>query len=262
MRAEQFVGDRQRPATPRARSDHQRDQLVVAERPGAMTQQLLSRSIVAREGSHRTTNPAAAIDAGSSGYTPSMSPSRLVFAVLVALTAIACATPPDKEIQQAQGAIDTAKAAGAEEYADEEFKAAQTALKNANDAVAARDYRLALNHALDARDRAQTAAKQTTDRKAAARVDADRAIAAAAVALVDARARLKRAEAAHAPAHTISTLRRAIASGDQAVQKARADLERGAYMPAADEAKAVSARLQSVAKDPESRTTAGTRRRH
>ena len=38
-----------------------------------------------------------------------------------------------------------------------------------------RDYRLALNHALDSRERAQNAAKQAADGKAAARAEADRA---------------------------------------------------------------------------------------
>src|SRR5262245_63937587 len=89
------------------------------------------------------------------------------------LIASACGEPPDKEIQQAQGAIEAAKEVGADEYAHDEFSAAQAALKNANDAVEQRDYRLALNHALDARDRAKTAARQAVDRKSAARVDAD-----------------------------------------------------------------------------------------
>src|SRR5215470_14405074 len=90
--------------------------------------------------------------------------SVAVLAALAALTAAACGDPPDKEIQQAQGAIDAARAAGADVYAHDEFAAAEQALKNANDAVAQRDYRLALNHALDARDRAKTAATQAADR--------------------------------------------------------------------------------------------------
>ena len=186
----------------------------------------------------------------------------LLCLLLAASSFIACGDPPDKEMQQAQGAIDAAKAVGADEYAPDEFAAAQAALKNAGDAVDQRDYRLALNHALDARDRAKTAAQQAADRKARARVDADRAIAAAAVALVDVRAHLKAAEASRAPAKTVADARRAIESSDEAVQKAREDLERGAYLPALDGAKAATKRLQSVGKDLESKTTAGPRRRH
>ncbi|HEY6830621.1 MAG TPA: DUF4398 domain-containing protein, partial [Gemmatimonadaceae bacterium] len=128
-----------------------------------------------------------------------LSRARVAFlagAIASAVTVGACGDPPDKEIQQAQGAIDTAKAAGADLYAADEFKAAQEALQHANEAVAQRDYRLALNNALDARERAQNAAKEAGDHKAAARADAERTVAAASVALVDARGRLKAAEAA------------------------------------------------------------------
>ena len=84
--------------------------------------------------------------------------------------------PPEKEMQQAQGAIDAARAAGAPEYAKDEFDAAVKALDRANQAAADRDYRQALNDALDARTRAQTATKDTADRKARLKVDIDKAL--------------------------------------------------------------------------------------
>ena len=77
-------------------------------------------------------------------------PLRAWVLALVLLTA--CGTPPHKEIDQAQGAIDAARAAGADRLATEEFNAATTSLKLANDAVDQRDYRLALNHALESRE--------------------------------------------------------------------------------------------------------------
>ena len=69
--------------------------------------------------------------------------------------------PPEKEMQQAQAAIDVAVAAGAETYAAQELAAAEAALTHAGSAVAARDYRLALNHALDSRQRALNATRST-----------------------------------------------------------------------------------------------------
>ena len=39
--------------------------------------------------------------------------------------------PPEKEMQQAQGALDAARAAGADVYATDEYGAAQTALTHA-----------------------------------------------------------------------------------------------------------------------------------
>jgi hypothetical protein len=98
-------------------------------------------------------------------------------------------------MQQAQGAIDAARAVGAEEYAHEEFVAAQDALQHAHEAADDRDYRLARNHALDSRERAQTAAREAADRKATLRLSADRAITAAAAAIARADARAKAADA-------------------------------------------------------------------
>src|SRR5437773_7161298 len=93
-------------------------------------------------------------------------------AVALALSAAACGgDPPTKEIQQAQAAIEAARGAGANQYAKAEFGAAQDALKRATDAVAEHDYRLALNHALDARERAEAAAKEAGDAKVIARAD-------------------------------------------------------------------------------------------
>src|SRR5688500_10357092 len=73
---------------------------------------------------------------------------------------VACAAPPTREMDQAQGSIDAARAAGADRYATEQYDAAVKALQNAQEAVGQRDYRLALNYALDSRDRAQRAAKE------------------------------------------------------------------------------------------------------
>src|SRR2546426_12660437 len=108
----------------------------------------------------------------------------LALSILMAATLAtpACGEPPDKELHDAQGAIDTARAAGADQWAHDQLAAAEEALRRAQDAVAQRDYRLALNHAIDSRERAQTAARESADRKAAVRTDADRALVAGAAA--------------------------------------------------------------------------------
>src|SRR3989442_15604446 len=127
--------------------------------------------------------------------------------IIVSMMAAACGEPPEKEMQQAQGAIDAARAVGADEYAHDEFVAAQDALKHAREAVDQRDYRLALNHAIDSRERAQNAAKEAADHKAVARGDADRALTDAVGALNEARAKLKAAETRRAPAATLAKMR-------------------------------------------------------
>jgi len=181
--------------------------------------------------------------------------------LLLALTVSACGDPPDKEMQQAQGAIDAAKAAGADQYAHDELAAAEKALKDATDAVADRDYRLALNHALDAREHAQTAAKEAGDGKAAARADADRVLRDAAQALAEARTRLKAAEAAHVAPRTLADARRLIADGDATVQKARTAFQAGQYADVGDTIAGTTTRLLATARDLEAAAAAGNRRR-
>src|ERR687897_1698384 len=103
------------------------------------------------------------------------SSSVCVAALLVSLCLfVACAAPPTREMDQAQGSIDAARAAGADRYATDQYDAAVKALENAHDAVGQRDYRLALNYALDSRDRAQRAAKEAATQQAVPRSAAER----------------------------------------------------------------------------------------
>ena len=175
--------------------------------------------------------------------------------------AAACGDPPEKEMQQAQGAIDAARAAGADQYAHAEFAAAQEALKQAHAAVDQRDYQAALNHALDSRERAQNAAKEAADHKAVARVDADKALTDAVAALDQARAKLKAADSARMPPRTLADPRRRIADGDRAVQKARAAFDSGDYLKAADLARPASANLRGATRDLEQAMSPSARRR-
>src|SRR5512142_2616571 len=86
----------------------------------------------------------------------------------------ACTSPPDKEMNQARGAIEAARAAGADQYAPDEYKAAVTLLKQSEAAVEQRDYRQALNEALDSREQAQNAARIAANQKAAVRSQVER----------------------------------------------------------------------------------------
>ena len=186
----------------------------------------------------------------------------LSLALLAAVASTACGDPPDKEMQQAQGAIDAARAAGADQYAREEFTAAEDALKRSHTAVDQRDYRQALNAALDARERAQAAAKESVSKKATARADASKALADADTDLHDARAKLKTAEAAHVPARTLTIGRKAIDTGETAVQEARTAFEKGDYLGSIETARGVSSHLRPVTHDLDAATVAGGRRRH
>ena len=189
--------------------------------------------------------------------------ARLLPAVCLALfVTIGCGgEPPDKEMQQAQGALDAARAAGADKYATEEFTAATLALTNAKEAVDQRDYRLALNHALDSRERAQNAAKMAADGKAAARTEADRAINAAQAEINAAEARVKTAETGKS-ARSLEGPRHAIGTAQAALQEARADFDKGNYLEIPAKVKAATASLAAVSKELDVDGVTPTRRRH
>jgi hypothetical protein len=156
--------------------------------------------------------------------------SLVLLAGLFCVTAlIGCGTPPTREMDQAQGAIDTARAAGADRYASEQYQAAVKALQSAHDAVAARDYRLALNHALDSRDRAQRAAKEGASQQVTLRSSAERQLAQVAATLDQAKQRLTAADAARVPKRTLAAPRAAIEEAEASLQKAGTGIQDGEY---------------------------------
>jgi murein L,D-transpeptidase YcbB/YkuD len=140
--------------------------------------------------------------------------------LLTALLAAACGSPPNKEMDQAQGAIDAARAAGADRFATTEYQAAQNALKQANDAVAVRDYRLALNHALVSREQAQNAARVAADTKARLRGDAERTLAEVTSLITETRER-----AAALPPARSRRARQALPGFSEQVQKASKEIQ-------------------------------------
>jgi hypothetical protein len=151
---------------------------------------------------------------------------------LLLLLAAGCSEPPQTEIDQAQGAIDAAHAAGADKYAVDEYSAATTALQKAHEAVDQRDYRQALSYALDARERAKEAARQAVDGKAHARVAAEARISDINARVQQLDARLKAADAAHVPARDLRNSRTTLADARTALQKARTTFGTGDYQAA------------------------------
>jgi Domain of unknown function (DUF4398) len=159
---------------------------------------------------------------------------RLAALLCLLVLSAACSEPPQKEIDRAQGAIDAARAAGAERYASAEFAAATGAQQQAHDAVTQRDYRLALSKALDASERAQQAARQAADGKARARSEAEQSVTTTATTIQQLRSAIKASEGARAPATALSAARQAATSAESALQKARAALKAEQYLDARD----------------------------
>jgi hypothetical protein len=175
-------------------------------------------------------------------------PRRSALASLVAclVLSLACTNPPEKEMHLAQGAIEAARAAGAAEYATEEFRAAEAALKRSNDAVEERDYRQALNYALDASERAQSAARAAAEARAAARSDAERLLTAAEEALAGTKTSMRAAIEAKVPQAQLAGHTRAIAGAEASVDNARALIGKAEYAKARAALSDLSPRLSKL----------------
>jgi hypothetical protein len=174
---------------------------------------------------------------------------RALACVAAALLCAACAAPPNKEMDQAQGAIDAARAAGAEEYAADELKLAVDGLLKYQEAVAARDFRLALAHALDSRERAQNAAKAAVDGRARARGDAERELAEAVALVQRAQSRLRNPDVARLPKRTVGNFEEAVAATSASLQEARTALTREEYRKVETVAESVTTRIQALLAD-------------
>jgi hypothetical protein len=168
--------------------------------------------------------------------------ARRLALLIPVLLAVACSEPPNKEMNLAQGAIEAARAAGADRFAAAELTAAVDALKRSNDAVADDDYRQALSHALDSFERAQNAAKLAVEGRANARGEAERAVAQVATLLATAETQLK----ASPQARTLKGPQQTIDAAATALQKARSAMEKEDYLAVAPALDGTAAALQAA----------------
>lgn len=166
---------------------------------------------------------------------------RFAVLLLLPLVFVACAEPPEREYHQAVGAIEAAKAAGAAIYAPEELADAETALVRYDEAVKQRDYRQALNHALDSRERASAAAKKAAEDKATRRGEIERIIVVLAADVE--RGRVAANGASRAQEAAAATLRQVITDTERALQDSRAALERDDVKRAHDLLNGMEAKL-------------------
>jgi hypothetical protein len=172
--------------------------------------------------------------------------ARVAWLLLPALTLAACSAPPAKERHQAEGALAAARAADAAIYAQQELADAEAALQRYDEAVAQRDYRLALDHAIEARDRAFDAARLAGDRKAAARSQAERLLAELHALASAADARLAGAGRGNVrvTGAAADRLRAAAQDASSAMQEARTLIDRQAFLDAIQRLAPIVERLQ------------------
>ena len=172
--------------------------------------------------------------------------SRAITCVAALFLSVACGAPPNQEMDQAQGAIDAARAAGADRYATTEYTAATDALKNANDAVAVGDYRLALNYALDSREHAQNAARGAADTKARVRGEVERGITEITALIAQARLRLAAAERARVTRRLLQQPRAELAAAEAALQKTGEAVGAEDYLAARETLNGVKERVDAA----------------
>jgi len=173
---------------------------------------------------------------------------RLSACLVAALFLIACAEPPNKEMDQAQGAIDAARAAGADRYASGEYTAATDGLKRAQDAVTQGDYRQALNEALDSREHAQNAAREAAETRAQLRSEVERDMAQIAALIAEANTRLAAAGGTRTSRRVIDASRRELAAVNGPVQKAGAAMKADDYLSARTALQGVKERIEGAMK--------------
>jgi hypothetical protein len=158
----------------------------------------------------------------------------------------ACAAPPNREIADAQAALAVARTAGAERYAAKSYEAAAHAYKLANEAVMAGDYRLALNRAIESREQAQNAARESADLHARARDEVQRAMTDVATLQAEAAARAEAAERAGTSRRVVREAHQVMAEVNGDVQEAGAAIAAQDYAGAQPLLEAVKGRLQKV----------------
>jgi len=164
-------------------------------------------------------------------------------ALVMVVFSVACSEPPNKEMNLAQGAIEAARAAGADRFAADELTAAVDALRRSHEAAAGDDYRQALSHALDSFERAQNAAKLAVEGQANARGEAERTVAQVATLLATAETQLK---ASPLPARSLKAPQETIATAAVALQKARAALEKDDFLSVGPALEGVAAGLEAA----------------
>jgi hypothetical protein len=149
---------------------------------------------------------------------------RIVCAVVLAAAVVACSEPPTKERDQAQGALDAARAADAATYAPAELRTAETALAGYDAAVSQRDYRLALSLAIDARESAYTAARRAADEKGRSRAEAKQLVAAVETRIAAIEQRLSAKPGPRPSRPMAARMTAALKTATPALQKARSRL--------------------------------------
>lgn len=221
---EDGVGEFERAGPRIAVTQDDREEFVVTEPGRADALELLTRAVMRRHRLHR--RPLGPAGVYVLLYFPVV--RRLLVISLFVLAIAGCSGPPQKEIDQAQSALDAARAAGAERYASAEYAAASSSLQKAHAAVDQRDYRSALNYAIDSRQRAVEAEQHAADGKARAKTTTEALYGEVATRANQLQAALRAAEKT-ATAKALRPAQASLRDARALLQKASASISAGNY---------------------------------
>jgi len=166
-----------------------------------------------------------------------------------ALLLSACDQPPAKEIAAAEAALAQARTAQADAYAPEQWKAAELALTQARLKVEAKDYRGALSSAMDAGEKARSAAQAVASSKVLIKGAAQMAQAELQAALEEVAAVREEAAKAKVPAQVFVELEARALEATQALGALANSLEKEELLEAQKAGADVKARFATLGSD-------------
>jgi hypothetical protein len=163
---------------------------------------------------------------------------------LTILVLIACAKPPQAEIDAAKAAVaKAAQNADVVTYAPDSLKAARDALDKMQSALDAKQYDKTKAAAVEAVAAATKAEEDARANKEAVKTEASALIEAVKKALVDTDKTIQSAKKARGLKLDFKALDKDIADGKKSIADAAMDFESGSFLTARDKAKAVQTKL-------------------
>lgn len=179
--------------------------------------------------------------------------SIVATAALVFVAAVACAKAPQEDISAAQADLDKAREAQAETWAPNEYQAADSTWKAANDEIQAQNAKWIKNYdkakelLTKSKEEASKAAQAAAANKEQARTDSEAAIAAAGTALAAAEAGLKVAPVTKDSRADLALFKSDIENLRGTLEQARQAFSSEDYKKALESANSVKDKATSIA---------------
>lgn len=175
--------------------------------------------------------------------------------VLALIALVACAKPPQQQIDAAKAALDEAKTAQADIYAPESLKAAEDKAAALDQELATqqskffKSYKVATQLTTELQDLAAKAKEDAVAGKEKAKADAEAAITAAEAAVTAANEALGKAPKGKGSKADIEAMKADVAAAAQDVEAAKADMTTEKYFDAKAKADGAKAKADQVAAD-------------